>query len=64
MVNDAKSHASEDKKRRELIDAKNQGDQLVYQTEKQVKDNADKLDDGLKNKLEASVGRFKRSTQD
>ncbi len=61
MVNDAKSHASEDKKRRELIDAKNQGDQLVYQTEKQVKDNADKLDDGLKNKLEASVGRLKEA---
>ena len=58
MVNDAKSHAAEDKKRRELIDTRNQADQLVYQTRKNIKDNEDKLDSALKNQLEAGVGRL------
>lgn len=38
MKKDAESHAEEDKKRKELIDAKNQADSLVYQTEKSLKD--------------------------
>ncbi len=61
MVNDAKSHAAEDKKRRELIDARNSADQLIYQTEKNIKENSDKLDAALKNQLEAAVGRLKES---
>ncbi len=61
MVNDAKSHAAEDKKRRELIDTRNQADQLVYQTEKNIKENADKLDVATKNQLEAGVGRLKEA---
>ncbi|HOT96407.1 MAG TPA: molecular chaperone DnaK [bacterium] len=61
MVSDAKLHAAEDKKRRELIDTRNQADQLVYQTEKNIKENADKLDSGLKNQLEAGVGRLKEA---
>ncbi len=61
MVNDAKAHAAEDKKRRELIDTRNQADQLVYQTEKNMKENADKIDSDTKNKLEAAVGRLKEA---
>jgi len=61
MVSDAKSHAAEDKKRRELIDTRNQADQLVYQTEKNIKENADKLDATLKNQLEAGVGRLREA---
>jgi len=61
MVTDAKSHAAEDKKKRELIDTRNQADQMIYQTEKQIKDNADKLDAENKNKLEAGVGRLKEA---
>ena len=38
MVKDSKEHAAEDKKRREMIDAKNAGDQLIYQTEKNLKE--------------------------
>jgi len=63
MVNDAKSHAAEDKKRREIIDAKNQADQLVYQTEKNLRENQDKLDGETKNKLEAAVGRLKEASK-
>jgi len=61
MVNDAKSHAAEDKKRRELIDTRNQADQMIYQTEKNIRENAEKLDAELKNKLEAGVGRLKET---
>ncbi|MBN2356546.1 molecular chaperone DnaK [candidate division KSB1 bacterium] len=61
MVNDAKSHAAEDKKKRELIDTRNQADQLIYQTEKNIRDNADKMDAETKNKLEAGVGRVKEA---
>jgi molecular chaperone DnaK len=43
MVKDAESHATEDKKRREEIDVKNQADTLVYTTEKLLKDNKDKI---------------------
>jgi molecular chaperone DnaK len=61
MKNDAKDHAAEDKKRREVIDARNAGDQLVYQTEKNLKDFGDKLDSTTKNKIEAAVSRLKEA---
>jgi len=44
MVNDAESHADDDKKRRENIDIRNQADNLVYNTEKVLNENKDKLD--------------------
>lgn len=61
MVNDAKSHAAEDKKKRELVDARNHADQLVYQTEKNLKDMGDKLSGEDKSKIEAAVGRVKEA---
>lgn len=61
MVNDAKSHAAEDKKQRESVDLKNSSEQLVYQTEKNLKEYGDKLDDETKGKLEAAVGRVKEA---
>ena len=46
MVKDAERFAEEDKKRREEAETRNTGDSLVYQTEKFLKDNADKLNEG------------------
>jgi molecular chaperone DnaK len=43
MVREAEAHAAEDKKQREAIDTRNRADQLVYQTEKELKDNAEKV---------------------
>ena len=63
MVNDAKSHAAEDKKKREEVDLKNQADQLVYQTEKNLKEYGDKVDAETKNKIEAAVGRVKEAAK-
>ncbi len=53
MVKDAESHAAEDKDRREGIEKKNNLDSMIYQAEKTLTDNADKLDDGQKSGLEA-----------
>ncbi len=54
MVSDAKEHAAEDKKKREMIDLRNQADQMVYQTEKNIKEMGDKIDADSKSKLEAA----------
>jgi len=61
MVNDSKAHAADDKKIREEVDTKNAADQMVYQTEKNLKEYGDKLDDETKSKLEAAVGRVKEA---
>jgi len=61
MVRDAQAHAAEDKKRREEIDLRNSADQLVYQTEKNLKEFGDKVDGSTKSKIEAAVGRVKEA---
>ena len=63
MVNYAKSHAAEDKKKRELIDTRNQADQIIYQTEKQLKEAGDKIDSDTKNKLDAGIGRLREAVK-
>src|SRR5204863_8877075 len=52
MVKDAESHAEEDRKHREEIEARNQADSLVYQAEKVLKDNADKIDAAIRSEVE------------
>ncbi|HET9423970.1 MAG TPA: molecular chaperone DnaK [Gemmatimonadaceae bacterium] len=61
MVKDAESHAAEDKKRREEIDARNRLDSMTYQVEKEAKEWSDKLPAELKTKLEASVERARKA---
>ncbi|HHS50225.1 MAG TPA: molecular chaperone DnaK [candidate division Zixibacteria bacterium] len=51
MVKDAEAHADEDKARKEAIDAKNAGDSLAYQTEKELKDYGDKLSPATRDNL-------------
>ncbi len=55
MVKDAEAHAEEDKKRGELIGAKNQADQLIYTTEKSLKDHGDKVGAEDKKKIEEAL---------
>jgi len=59
MVNDAKKHESDDKKKREEIDLKNQSEQLVYQTEKNLKEFEDKLDEEDKKSLTDALEKLK-----
>ncbi len=61
MKKDAKEHAAEDRRKRELIDSKNAADQLIYQTEKNLKEFGSKLDDANKSKIEAAVNRLKEA---
>src|SRR6516162_10033165 len=55
MVKDAESHAEEDKRLRELADARNQGDALVHSTKKAVAEYGDKIDADEKGKIEAAL---------
>ena len=59
MVKEAEQYAEEDAKRRESVEARNQGDQLVYTTEKFLTDNEDKLPDDVKTEVRADVDALK-----
>jgi molecular chaperone DnaK len=59
MVREAEEHASEDKKRREEQETKNTAEQLVYQTEKLIKDNDEKLPEDVKTDVQADVDALK-----
>ena len=63
MVKEAKSHASEDQARRDLIDARNQADSLAYQVEKTVNENRGKIAVGDLSKVEAAVAEVRRVAQ-
>jgi molecular chaperone DnaK len=54
MMRDAELHADEDRKRRELVEAKNEADQLVYSVDKTLKDLGDKVDAGEVEKANAA----------
>ena len=55
MVKDAEAHAGEDAKRREAVDAKNRAEALVYETEKFLKDNGEKIPSDKKMKVENAI---------
>ncbi len=55
MKDDAKQHAAEDKKRKESVEVRNQADNLIFQTKKQITELGDKLPEDAKAKLEAEI---------
>ena len=59
MVNDAKKHEEDDKQKRELIDTQNQAEQLVYQTEKNIDEYKDKLEESEKKSLKDALEKVK-----
>jgi molecular chaperone DnaK len=59
MVKEAEEHAAEDKKRREEQETRNNAEQLVYQTEKLIKDNDEKLPEAVKTEVQADVDALK-----
>ena len=63
MVKDAESHASEDKKKRELIEARNQADGLAYTTEKSLKEHSEKLDSKTKQQIEDALAALKTAME-
>src|SRR5581483_7502829 len=63
MVKDAESHAAEDKKRRELVDAKNQADALVHSTEKALSEHGDKVAQDERSAIENAIASLKEAVK-
>jgi molecular chaperone DnaK len=63
LVRDAQSHTEEDKKRRKAAEAKNQADNLLYQTEKNLKEHGDKISAEEKTKIEEAVTGLKKAME-
>lgn len=61
MRQEAEQYADEDLRRKEAAESRNQGEQLVYQTEKFVKDNEDKVPAEVKTEVEAAVSELKET---
>ena len=59
MVNDAKAHEAEDQQRRAEVETRNQADALVYNTEKLLQDNEDKVPQDLKEEVEGKITALK-----
>lgn len=59
MVQDAEKHAEEDKKKKEEVEAKNNADHMIYQTEKLLKESGDKLQPSDKSDIESKVSALK-----
>jgi molecular chaperone DnaK len=63
MVKDAEAHAEEDKKLRQIVEARNEADSLIYSIEKMMKDNAGKLDDAEKKRIESEIENLRKAMQ-
>ncbi len=63
MVKDAEEHAEDDKKRKEVIEAKNQADSLVYSTEKALAEHGDKLEAAEKGEIESAIADLKAAIE-
>ncbi len=63
MIKDAEAHAEEDRKRKELVEARNQADTLVYTTEKSLREYGDKIDADTKKNIEDAIERTKKAME-
>lgn len=63
LVKDAEMHAEEDKKRKELIEARNQADAMVYSVEKNIKEFGDKVDAAEKTRIEEAIAKVKKAME-
>ncbi|MBW2668420.1 MAG: molecular chaperone DnaK [Deltaproteobacteria bacterium] len=63
LIKDAELHAEDDKKKRELVEARNSADALIYSTEKSIKDLGDKIDAETKSKVETTIEPLKKAME-
>jgi molecular chaperone DnaK len=63
MTKEAQAHAEEDKKKREVVDLKNQADQLIYSTEKTLREHGEKVSGGTRGKIESAVNNLKEAVK-
>jgi molecular chaperone DnaK len=62
-VKDAELHADEDKKKKDLVEARNHADSLIYSTEKSIRDLGDKVEPETKSKVKAAIGPLKKAIE-
>ena len=62
-IKDAELHAEEDKKKKELVEARNHADSLIYSTEKSIKDLGEKVDADTRSKVEGAVADLKKAME-
>jgi molecular chaperone DnaK len=63
LVKDAEMHAEDDKKKKELVEARNSADALIYSTEKSIKDLGEKVDSDTKTKVEESIAALRKAME-
>ncbi|MCK9229418.1 MAG: molecular chaperone DnaK [Syntrophales bacterium] len=63
LVKDAEAHAEEDRKKKELIEARNQADALIYSVEKNLKDMGDQVDGSDRTRIETAIETLKKSLE-
>ena len=63
MVKDAEAHAAEDKERKEVVEARNQLDSLIYSTEKSLNDYSGELDASVKAEIESALEKAKKAVE-
>ena len=63
LVKDAELHAEEDHRKRELVDARNMADSMIYSTEKSVKELGDKLDESTKSNINHAIEKLKKAME-
>ncbi|HDG97755.1 MAG: molecular chaperone DnaK [Deltaproteobacteria bacterium] len=63
LIKDAELHAEEDRKKRELVDARNNADSLIYTTEKSLKEVEDKVDEATKDNIKQAIERLKKAME-
>ena len=63
LVKDAEMNAEEDKKKKELVEARNSADALIYSTEKSIKELGDKVDSETKSKVEEASAALKKAME-
>ncbi len=63
LIKDAELHAEDDKKKKELVEARNSADALVYSTEKSIQDLGDKVDAETKSKVEDAIAALKKAME-
>jgi molecular chaperone DnaK len=62
-IKDAELHAEDDRKKKEIVEARNSADTLIYTTEKSIKDLGDKVDEGTRKRVEDTVAALRKAME-
>ncbi len=63
LIKDAELHADEDRRKRELVEARNHADALIYSTERSIKDLGDKVDAATRSRVEEAIQRLRKAME-